>query len=66
MSGQVEISPGGVGFIRTKAVRPIPGAPKAIETGTVRRRSWIRGVEQKAAGLEKGAFTGIRISNPRT
>ncbi|MCP1415445.1 hypothetical protein [Paenarthrobacter sp. A20] len=39
MSNQVEVTPGGVGFIRTTAKKAIPDAPLALKTA--RRRSWL-------------------------
>jgi hypothetical protein len=44
MSNRVEVSPSGVGFIRTTAKKVIPDAPSVLKTA--RRRSWLvrRGV----------------------
>ncbi|MBN9193789.1 hypothetical protein [Microbacterium sp.] len=41
MSSHVETSPGGIGFIRTTAQKPIPGEPNASRAA--RRRSWLTG-----------------------
>lgn len=37
----METSPGGIGFIRTTAQKPIPGEPNASRAA--RRRSWLTG-----------------------
>ncbi|MGV8970604.1 MAG: hypothetical protein ACOH1J_09155 [Microbacteriaceae bacterium] len=40
MSSQIEVSPGGIGFIRTDATKSVPA--KSASTG-VRRRAWLTG-----------------------
>lgn len=39
MSNRVEVSPSGVGFIRTTAKKSIPDAPVVLKTA--RRRPWL-------------------------
>lgn len=39
MSNRVEVSPGGIGFIRTTAKKSIPDAPVVLKTA--RRRPWL-------------------------
>ncbi|MFM9431996.1 hypothetical protein [Arthrobacter sp. MP_2.3] len=39
MSNRVEVSPGGIGFIRTTAKKSIPDAPLVLKTA--RRRPWL-------------------------
>ena len=40
MSSQIEVSPGGIGFIRTDATKSVPA--KSASTG-VQRRAWLAG-----------------------
>jgi hypothetical protein len=40
MSSQIEVSPGGIGFIRTEATKSVPA--KSASTG-VQRRAWLTG-----------------------
>lgn len=50
MSSHVEVSPSGIGFVRTSARKSIPGAPAAAQGA--RRRSWISGLyEPKSAPI---------------
>ena len=41
MSAHVEVSPGGIGFVRTSARKSIPGEPATAQTA--RRRTWLSG-----------------------
>lgn len=52
MSGQIEVSPGGVGFIRTKAARQIKANDG--QTIKVRRRDWA------ARAVEDGTVVHVR------
>lgn len=54
MSSHVEVSPSGIGFVRTSARKSIPGAPAAAQGA--RRRSWISGLyESKNASISTTA-----------
>lgn len=53
MSNRVEVSPGGIGFIRTAAKKSIPDAPSVLKTA--RRRPWLLRRDVMEAGHTKKA-----------
>lgn len=57
---QIEISPGGVGFIRTNADKQIPGEPAAVRDAP--RRGWFR----KAAVNDGGKKVMVYVGYPDT
>lgn len=60
MSNRVEVSPSGVGFIRTTAKKSIPDAPVVLRTA--RRRPWLlrRNVIETGHATKASSEAGTR------
>ena len=55
MSSHVEVSPGGIGFVRTTAQKSIPGEPAAVKNAL--RQSWLADeTEQQALRAKVPGF----------
>lgn len=62
MSGQIEVSPGGVGYIRTTATRDSGGEAQTI---WVRRRPWAARSSEKTVVRVRPGESNKFISKPK-